>query len=428
MPYHERPLKETHKLPRVKQEDEDCDKLMVAARKGNYGAVARIISGGVPALIPNRFGANAFTVAVRFGKLNVVQELVKGPLAETPLTELLAMSWHGRRPLLIAVEFGHFDVFNYLVTVAGEQKVNLGVVLNECDEYVRCGSNLLGETLLHYVVTNRLGLPLVAQLMKLGASPNAKDRASETVLMRAVRDGLHDEFFALVEAPDLKVDSMGKNGTTALMLAIEHGHEKMAAKLVALGSDVNARVTTDTDATGVSMPFLATRACMLTVVNEMLPLLDPYCIQEFKMRAFEATQKDTMPWYDFTDENQRAEMVKLLTETLFAASQQAAASGKGKNKVRWQYKDEDGAWKEMSLKDTKQIDLGAKNNPGMPFRVKMDNGNAYLIDCVKGTQSNVKGGKTKPIKRVTTAVLTAADIAGAPVSPRAAAVGNVQKF
>lgn len=411
-------IKDIPKLPRIKQDDENMEKLHLAARRGHADGIRRLIAQGVDPQVHNKFGASAFTVAIRFGKLNCVQELLSGPLNDIPLADLLSQMWHGRRPLLIAIEFGHMDVFQFLVDQCVKNKIQLGGILNECDEYIRNGSSLQGETIQHYCVSHKK-LDLVRLFQKLGASPNAKDRNGETVLMRAVKVGLENEFFVLVEAPDLKVDSMDKHGTTALMLAIEHGHEKMAQKLVELGSDVNARVSVEDDPTGVSMPFLATRAAMANLVNDMLPLLDPYCIQEFKMRAFEATSKDQMHWYNFTTEHGQQEMLALLQNTLFASPVRDPNNKSAKNKVRWQYKDEDGSFKEMNLKDTKAIDTGVKNNPGSPFRVKMANGRTYLIDASSGTQTNMATGKAKPIKRVVTQVLTASDIAGSSgMSPR----------
>lgn len=400
------------------------EKLHLAARRGHADGIRRLIAQGVDPQMSNKFGATAFTVACRFGKLNCVQELVTGPLADIPMPDLLSHMWHGRRPLLICVEFGHMDVFNFLVEHCQKNKVQLGPILNECDDYIRCGSPLLGETLQHYCISTQKPLSLIALFQKLGASPNAKDRNGETVLMRAIKEGRKDEFFVLVEASDLKVDSMDKHGNTALMLAIENNQEEMAQKLIALGSDPNARVTADDDATGVSMPFFATRACMCNLVNDMLPLLDPYCIQEFKMRAFDATSKDTMPWYHFTTEPKQQEMVALLQNTLFASPVRDPNNKSGKSKTRWQFKDEDGAFKDMNLKDTKAIDTGAKNNPGAPFRVKMANGRTYLIDVNAGTQTNMQSGKAKQIKRITTQVLSASDIAGSPVAASSARGGN----
>jgi ankyrin repeat protein len=419
--------KDIPKLPRIKQDDENMEKMHLAARRGHADGIRRLVANGVDAAVANKFGATAFNVAVRFGKLNCVQELLNGPLADVPFADLLQQHWHGRRPLLLAIEFGHLDVFQYLVAHAAAKKVHLATIVNETDDYLRCGSTLLGETIQHFCVSNRK-LELVQLFQRLGASPNAKDRAGETVLMRAVREGLRDEFFVLVEAPDLKVDAMDRNGTTAIMLAIEHGHEDMALKLVALGSDVNARISVPSEPTGVSMPFLATRACMVNVINEMLPRLDPYCIQEFKMRAFEATSKDQMPWYPFTNEQQRQDTVRLLQETLFASPLRDPNSKSTKNKVRWQYKDEDGVFKDMSVKDTKSIDTNVKNNPGAPFRLKMANNNTYLIDVNAGTQTNMKSGKAKAIKRVSTAIITAADIAGSSPAASARPTVNVRPF
>lgn len=408
-------VRDIPKLPRIKQDDEQMEKLHLAARRGHADGIRRLVAQGVDPQTANKFGATAFTVACRFGKLNCVQELVNGPLADIPMTDLLSHMWHGRRPLLIVIEFGHMDVFNFLVAHCQKSKVQLGPLLGECDEYIRCGSPLLGETIQHYCVSHRK-LELVKLFQKLGASPNAKDRNGETVLMRAVRAGFKDEFFALVESSDLKVDSIDKHGKTALLLAIENGHEEMAQKLVALGSDANARVTSDDDATGVSMPFFATRACMVNLVNDMLPILDPYCIQEFKMRAFDATSKDQMPWYSFTTEHMQQEMVAMLQSTLFASPVRDPNNKSVKSKTRWQYKDEDGTFKDMTLKDSKAIDTGAKNNPGSPFRIKMANGNTYLIDVNAGTQTNMKSGKAKTVKRVVTQVLSASDIMGSPTT------------
>ena len=301
------------KLPRIKQDDENMEKLHCAARKGQTEHVRRLIQGsGIPAGITNKFGCTALHLACKFGQLGCVRELAG-------LVDL-TVSWHGKRPLQLAVESNNQEVLSVMMQQIKEQGKDVAAFVNECDEYEqhidlsRFGlppKHSFGQTVLHHCVATR-NLPMLKLLLSLGGTANAKDRASETVLMRAVELGALDEFEALAASGDLRVDSADRTGRTALHLALATNRPDVARRLLELGADVNLE-----DQHKLNGITLAMAGGMAALLEGMLPLADPFVIQSAPFHNGVTVLPERLQWAPFvTDDSAKAETIKVLQKKL----------------------------------------------------------------------------------------------------------------
>lgn len=172
------------KLHRIKQDDENMEKLHCAARKGQTELVRRLLAMGISPMIQNRFGCTALHLACKFGQVSAARELAA--VSDTNV------AWHGQKPLHLAVLSNNLDLVTVLVDGAKDQGKSAESVLNECDdnEVTEVGDrpkHVLGQTAGHWCVgLGSSHSKMLKHLVQLGASPNAKDKGGETLLMRAI--------------------------------------------------------------------------------------------------------------------------------------------------------------------------------------------------------------------------------------------------
>lgn len=273
-------MAEIPKLARIKQDDENMEKLHIAARKGQLDHIRRIIGLGVNPTIQNKFGCTALHLACKFGQIAAVREL-------TPISDL-SQAWHGQKPLHLAVVANNQEVVKVLIEgVKASSRTPFEVFINDCDDYETTldlgngrGRNIVGQTVLYWCVA--LG-PAYKDMMKLllasGANPMAKDRAGESALMRAIELGNREAFDLMIEAgaqgaeapppppviegitsspvaspssppfaklpTNLRLESSDKLGRTCLHYALYYNQPEMAAVLLKYGYDVNWGDDTD---------------------------------------------------------------------------------------------------------------------------------------------------------------------------------------
>jgi len=309
------------KLPRIKQDDENMEKLHCAARRGQTELVKRLTTGGggIDPQIANKFGCTALHLACKHGQVACVRELA-------PLFPDLTIAWHGRRPLQLAIEANNQEVVEVRLDSVRSRGRDVAAVINECDEYetvidyssVGLPSKVIaGQTVLHYLVSNP-NLPMLKFLLAQGGSPNAKDRATETVLMRAIALNREAEFEELIHASDLRVDAGDRMGVTPLHLALTLGRlTVMARKLFDLGADVNIEDQNKNNAV-----LLCIQAANYQLLEPMLEKCDPFILQGAAFHNGTTVLMERLTFAPFVaaegaaGETAKAETVKVLQKRL----------------------------------------------------------------------------------------------------------------
>uniref|UniRef100_A0A7S1QUK8 Ankyrin repeat protein n=1 Tax=Neobodo designis TaxID=312471 RepID=A0A7S1QUK8_NEODS len=297
------------KLPRIKQDDENMEKMHCAARRGQTDLVRRLMSSGVDAGIQNKFGCTGLHLACKYGQIGATRELA-------PHSDLSGL-WHGQRPLHLAVASGNGDVANVLIETAREQGRDIASFVNECDEYevfeiAGQPKHVQGQTALHWVIAQR-NLPMVKTLLSLGASPTAKDKNGETPLMRCIEYNFVEEFDILMSGGNLRLESGDRQGRTHLHWCLLYNREEMAKKVLATGHDVALE---DQDK---NTPWsLAAAAGMPALLDQMLGQLDPFALQQAPFHNGTTVLPERLVWLDWVKDNDAVhnEVIRVLQRRL----------------------------------------------------------------------------------------------------------------
>ena len=289
------------------------EKLHCAARRGQTELVRRLIhGGGIDASIANKFGCTALHLACKHGQIGCTRELA--------LKVDLSATWHGKRPLHLAVESNNEEAVQCIVETARELNKDVASLINDCDEYETlvdlapaglAPKMVSGQTALHFCVSTR-NLSMLKLLLSHGGSPNAKDRNTETVLMRAIEHNFEDVFNLLLLAPDIRIDSCDRSGRSGLHLAIVSNRPVLAKKLLDLGADVNME-----DQNKDNGVLLAAQATMYSLLEQMLPLADTFMLQSATFHNGVQVLPERIVWLPWaTDEAARHEVIKSLQKKL----------------------------------------------------------------------------------------------------------------
>lgn len=313
------------KLHRIKQDDENMEKLHCAARKGQTELVRRLLAMGISPVIANRFGCTALHLACKFGQVSAARELAAVSDAN--------LAWHGQKPLHLAVLSNNLDLVNVLVDGAKDQGKSPESILNECDdnEVTEVGDHpkhVLGQTAGHWCVgLGQSHLKMLKRLIELGASPNAKDKGGETLLMRAVEFKNEEalELLLTTNPSALRLDVSDKGGMTMLHWAIRYNNEPLAKRLVQMGADVSLE-----DSNKNTAMLMALRAAMPHLLESVLEVVDPFAIQSAPCHNGSQVLLDRIEWLPFADsEPLRAEAVKMFQRKLDSIAK-APGANKGK--------------------------------------------------------------------------------------------------
>lgn len=289
-------MTEFPKLNRIKSDDENMEKIHVAARKGQTDEVRRLIEVGVSPTIQNRFGCTALHLACKFGCVDTAKYLAG--VAE------VHSAWHGQKPIHLAVMANQVDLVTALVEGAKERGQTPESLLNECDEREvdEIGEHVKhckGQTALHWCVG--LGaeyMPMLRLLVKLGASPTAKDKADETPLMRAMEFRNREALDAMLDlVPNknvLRLDYADRMGNSHLHWAILKNYEDVGRRFVELGIDVNME-----DNEHVVPLYLSVRAAMSDLTKELLSSCDVFLVQTCPFHNGTTVLPDRIAWLEF---------------------------------------------------------------------------------------------------------------------------------
>lgn len=299
-------------MPRIRADDEAMEKIHIAARKNQLEVVKKLVESGVDADIRNKFGCGAVSLAIKFGCLKTLAYLA-------PISDL-SVPWHGRRPLALCMEAPRpLEVADVLLRTLKEQGKDAANFINECDDFEKVldltpyglePRKVQGETILHACVMQR-NVDMLKLLLALGGTANAKDRQSETVLMRAVEIGGEHEFALLVAHPETRVDSATREGKTPLHMALMLNRPEMAKKLLELGADVNMEDQDKNTALTHAM-----RGGHFEILESILPLVDPFTIQSSNFHNGVNILPERIDFRPHVDDAARTEVIKVMQKKL----------------------------------------------------------------------------------------------------------------
>eukprot|EP00759_Apiculatamorpha_spiralis_P046180 PhF_6_TR42724/c0_g1_i1/m.64552 len=255
---------EMPKLPRCKADDDNMEKLHQAARRGQTELVRRLVASGIPINIPNKFGCTALHLACKNGHTMTVKEL--------GLKANLSGSWHGRKPLHLAVAGGHKDCVVALIESAKIQGLAVDAFVGESDDYEmqeigKFRKVCSGQSALHWAVGMQ-SKEMVGVLLSLGCSASCRDKNGESVLCRTIEFG-DEEMFDILMATKPRLDTTDRFNRNALHWAIGHHRLSMAQKLFAAGCDVNQE-----DTNKVTPVWMAAQHMMTKLLQQLLTTVD----------------------------------------------------------------------------------------------------------------------------------------------------------
>jgi ankyrin repeat protein len=308
-------MAEFPKLPRIKQDDENMEKMHCAARRGQAELVRRLVSMGISPNIQNKFGCTALHLACKFGQAAAAKELA-------PVTDLNT-PWHGQKPIHLAVMSNNQQIVRILIDGAKEQGKSPDSVLSELDDFEtnEIGDHhktVQGQSALHWCVgLGAAYVPMLKLLVSLGGSPTGKDKNGETPLMRAIEFNNAEAFQILTSVEKLRLDICDKFGRSHLHYALLYNRKEFAAKLVELGHDLTLE-----DQDKVSVLQLAMRAAMPYVLDHVLEAVDPFVIQSAPFHNGTAVLPERVEYLPFVAETDpsRAEVIKVFQKKLDAVA------------------------------------------------------------------------------------------------------------
>ena len=306
------------KLARIKQDDENMEKIHCAARRGQTELIRRLIAAGISPTIPNKFGCTALHLACKHGHVSATRELA-------PQSDPSSL-WHGQRPLHLAVLSGNVEVVQVLIESVVEAGKPADAFLAENDEYPlheigQYTKEIAGQTALHLAI----GLnnsSMIDVLLNHGASPFAKDRAGETALMRTVEFNQPETFTKLLKtSKSLRLDICDKQGRSTLHWALMLNRPEMAQQLLDAGHDVNVE-----DADKVTPFVLAAHAGFPHILDTMLASVDQFLFQSSQFHNGLAVQPERLVWLPSAEESSKLEVQKLLQKKLDAYNKDRGVS------------------------------------------------------------------------------------------------------
>jgi ankyrin repeat protein len=313
------------KLARIKQDDENMEKLHCAARRGQTEIIRRLIAGGISPVIANKFGCTALHLACKHGHVLATRELV--PISDT------SIAWHGKKPLHLAVQSGNVEVIQVLVQAQQQAGKDVASFLNENDEYVtdeigRYAKEIHGQTALHLAIGIE-NQSMVQLLLSLGASPTSKDRNGETPIMRAIEFGQKETFKLLLQSQpkgSLRLDICDKQGRSSLHWALLHNQPEMAQALLDYGHEVNIE-----DGEKVTPFLLAAYGGFPALLDQILQNVDQFMFQSAQFHNGVTVLPERMQWMKSADEASKVEVQKLLQKKLDAFAKERAQTAASLN-------------------------------------------------------------------------------------------------
>lgn len=230
---------------------EESSPLFIAAQQGYLEIVKLLVANGADIEYSFKGGFTPLYVAAQKGHIDVVQCLhEKGANINHKCHE-------GSTPLYVAMQEGQLKIVDYLLTSGAihERSHRMGftpLYAGSRNGHTACVARLLhinpdldgadyeGGTALYVAAQN--GHHKVCELLlKAGANAECKYLSGYKPIYVAVQQG-HDKVIEVLfrYRPDLLINEIAPNGSTAIYVAAQNGFDKCVNLLCAAGADVNA--------------------------------------------------------------------------------------------------------------------------------------------------------------------------------------------
>jgi ankyrin repeat protein len=216
--------------------------LHLAAAQRNDKVVGVLLRAGSEKDAKDNRGWTPLHCAVRDARFGSIRRLTAHG------ANVNAQDEEGRAPLHLAVVGGNAEIVKVLVAHGANDK------LKDKD----------GNTALHYAAAGG-NAQMLDVLVRPGMNIDIKNKSGATPLITAASNG-HRDFSARLLQSQAKCDvnARTRRGFTALLAALEGGHEEVATYLLGMNADANAR-TTD----GRTARQIATEGGMTTVLARL---------------------------------------------------------------------------------------------------------------------------------------------------------------
>ncbi|KAL6895758.1 hypothetical protein HDV57DRAFT_506989 [Trichoderma longibrachiatum] len=183
-------------------------------------------------LLPASSDASLVYILAAEGLSNLIRAL--WPL---PASQLDVPGGQFRYPLFAAVIHGHRDAVRALLG-CDASSANEGELMTSMRFEVEYAINR-SQTPLHWAVTNNWQ-STVRQLLQMGAFIDARDRNGNTALLLSLFHG-HEAIAELLIEAGANINARESDGQTALLIAVRFEHEDLVRILIDKGSDVDAK-------------------------------------------------------------------------------------------------------------------------------------------------------------------------------------------
>jgi len=207
--------------------------------------ITTLMKNGANINVTNKNGDTALNFAAHSGQLTIVQLLLsngakinhKGYQGETALIS-------GATALMCAAYFGMSDIVKMLLRSGAKIDVTAGELNDDALMLAANGSGADHPLKIQATKEKPYGTVyagVIDILVKNGADINRKNANGYTPLMIAARSRQFENVQALIKYRNINLDVKGKDGKTAIMLAIEglSGDKKIVTALVNRGANVN---------------------------------------------------------------------------------------------------------------------------------------------------------------------------------------------
>ncbi|KAL7819654.1 Pfs, NACHT and ankyrin domain protein [Trichoderma gracile] len=185
-------------------------------------------------LLPTSSDSSLVYMLAAEGLSNLIRAL--WPL---PASHLDVPGGQFRYPLFAALINNHRDAVRALLGRGASSSFNEEEELTAAMRFEVQYAITRSQTPLHWVVTNNRETT-VRQLLQMGAFIDARDRNGNTALLLSLFHG-HEAIAKLLIEAGANIHVRDSDGQTALLIAVRFDHEDLARILIEKGSDVNAK-------------------------------------------------------------------------------------------------------------------------------------------------------------------------------------------
>lgn len=231
----------------INKQDENGKTALMYAIENGHTETAEMLSDNPKAdiNIADKNNETALTYAIEYNLTSVIEKLLS-----LPETNINSQNTHGITPLISAIYHNDLGTVNKLLE---NQRVNINI------EDKKGWTALISAAYCGHT-------PLIKTLLEHGANLNHTSDHDETALICALKYKANIESAKeLLNAPGVIIDTVDKNGMSALMYAAQHGSTEIVEQLISRGAKINVQ-----NRYGDTALMLAVKGNHLEIVKKLL--------------------------------------------------------------------------------------------------------------------------------------------------------------